>query len=104
MEALTEPSGFDTSEETLNRLRLRIFDSASQLKPLATVEEPSNRIRAVAAELHVIEEELLLMAHIREVEATMMDRLEDIDTQLAARWRPVGRDVDDVITRLRSSS
>lgn len=104
MEALTESNGFDTSEESLNRLRLRIFDSASQLRPLATVEELSSRIRAVAAELHAIEEELVMMAHIREVEATVMDRLEEIDTQLAAGWRPTGRDVDDVITRLRSSS
>ena len=103
MEALTESNGFDTSEENLDRLRLRIFDTASKLKPLATVEELSDRIRAVVAELHVIEEELLLVAHIREIEATMMNRLEEIDTQLAAGWQPAGSDVDDVIKRLRSS-
>lgn len=102
VEALTESNGFDTTDESLTKLRHRLFDVASELKPLATVEEISDRIRTVATELHRIEQELLLVMHGRHAEAGVFAELDDIDARLAAGWQPEGSDVDDVVSRLRS--
>lgn len=107
METLTGRSngfdGFDASDESLARLRHRLHDVASELQPLATVDELSARIRAVAGELHEIERQLLLVVHIRQAEAEgLFDMLADVDVKLAKGWKPEGSSVDDVVARLRS--
>lgn len=95
--------GFDTSDEAVDRLRHRIHDVASELKPLATVEELSARIRTVAAELHEIERQLLLVVHVRQAEAEgLFGKLDEIDSQLAEGWKPDGASAEDVVVRLRS--
>lgn len=96
-------NGFDTTEEALTRLRHRLFDVASELRPLTTVEELGDRVRAVASELHGIERELLLIVHIQWAASDgLFDKLQAIDAKLAEGWQPDGSDADDVVTRLRS--
>ena len=95
-------NGFEITEELLADLRHRLFDVAADLQPLPTIGELGTRVAAVAAELHRIERELLMVVHLGAAGPDIISRLEEIDGQLAAGWKPEGSDVGDVVDRLRS--
>lgn len=98
---MTSESGFDTAEETINRMRLRLADAMSDLRPVPTIDDLKERIVAVAAELHNIERELLLVIHLDQVEGAVFGGLKEIDRRLAEGWKPSGTPADAFVHGLR---
>jgi hypothetical protein len=93
------------AREDLDRARLRLFDAAASLKPIDGPDELIKRVRAVARELQVIQEDLLLYVHCAALESgDFGEVLDSIDANLGdPDWRPEGAPVEDVIDRLRSN-
>lgn len=92
--------------KTLDRMRLRIYDVANELKvqPLPTIEDIGTRIQNVATELHRIETELLLVFHMHNTldDPAYAEKLSNIDTRLAEGWIPEARDADEFVSHLRA--
>lgn len=92
------------AEANLERARLRLYDAASDLRPIDGPDDLVQRVRTVARELQDIQESLLLYVHCEQLESgDFNDRLQEIDAQLADGWVPPSAPVDDVIARLRAS-
>ncbi len=92
------------AENDLERARLRLYDAASDLRPIDGPDDLVKRVRSVARELQDIQESLLLYVHCEQLDAGKFgDQLAQIDEQLAEGWIPEGRPVEDVIAQLRAS-
>jgi len=88
----------------LDRARLRLYDAASELRPIDGPDDLVMRVRTVARELQDIQESLLLYVHCQQLDAgPFSDELASIDARLAEGWVPEGASVEDVIARLRAS-
>ena len=87
----------------IDSVRARLFDAASDLRPLATDDEFTLRIDRVAAELQRIHHDLLLVGHIQEIElGGLEDEVAEIDAKVAKGWRPPSRSAEDVVDDLKS--
>lgn len=90
------------AEGDLEKARLRLYDAASDLRPLHSPDDLAKRVRAVARELQDIQESLLLYVHCAQLEHDGLDEtLAEIDKQLSTGWQPEGSPVEVVIARLR---
>jgi hypothetical protein len=89
---------------SLDQVRLRLVDAASDLRPLDGPQELISRARKVADELESIREDLLLYIHCGALESgDFMASLEKIDACLLdPDWRPDAAPVEDVVARLRA--
>jgi hypothetical protein len=99
----TAPRDFDV-EERINNVRLKLADAMSDLRPLPTFAQLHTRLVAVAADLHQLEQDLLLVAHVSDLDQSgFNDELDAIAERLADGWEPPASPVGDVIDRLRSA-
>ena len=91
--------------ERVERLRLRLYDVASELRPIDGPAELHDRLQAVAQELFEIQAALRLLVHVTALEeGDFLTRLDEIDKRLASGdWKPPSADAGGVITRLRSA-
>jgi hypothetical protein len=92
------------AQADLHRARLRLYDAASELRPIDGPDDLVERVRAVARELQDIQESLLLYIHCEQLDSgEFTSKLEEVDKQLAAGWVPESAPVEDVIARLRAN-
>lgn len=96
-----DPEPLDQAAD-LERARLRLYDAASELRPIDGPDDLAIRVRSVARELQNIQESLLLYVHCQQLESSgFSERLAKIDSDLAGGWVPESAPVNDVISRLR---
>ncbi|HUP69088.1 MAG TPA: hypothetical protein VM142_04655 [Acidimicrobiales bacterium] len=103
MDSTRAKASSETTEQSLDRMRLRLVDAAFDLRPLPTKEGIGERVRAVASELHKIERELLLLCHVDSKlgDTQLTQKLEDLDIRIAEGWRPEAADADEFVAGLR---
>lgn len=100
---MSETSDFDVAER-VNNVRIKLAEAISDLRPLPTMGEIHSRVVSVAADLREIERDLLLVAHVSDLDQNGFHQdLDEIAQQIDAGWEPPAAPVDEVVDRLRSA-
>lgn len=91
-------------EEVVEQLRHEVFDAGAELQPLPTIEEMHARLARVAAELRQLAEDITLVAHVAELnQSGFIERVEQVEKDIANGWEPPSSPVEDVLARLRAA-
>lgn len=89
--------------QRLERARLRLLNTAADLRPVASPEELEARLAAALAELADVIRELKLLMHIKRLEESGLEsELVALDEALAGGWRPDAAPVDEVVDKLKA--
>jgi hypothetical protein len=90
-------------QQRLERARLRLLDTAADLRPLASPEELSHRMADALRELADIIEELNLLLHVKRLEEEEIEAdLLQLDQALAGGWKPDAAPADEVVAKLKA--
>ena len=92
----------DAQAKRLERARLRLLDTAADLRPLASPTELEERLSTALAELVDVIQELKLLLHIKRLdESSLEDELRTLDEGISGGWTPHAEPVDELVSRLK---